>query len=579
MFIETIRNRNSPPCILLRETYRSEGKVKHRTLANFSKLPTNVIAGIRSLLKADPNASPSSGSGAFRIQRSLPHGHVAAVVSAMDSLGIAHLLGSKRSPERQLCLAMIASRILCPGSKLATSRTLRAETATDTLAQECGLPEDIHENDLYAAMDWLLPRQARIEKVLARRHLHEGALVLYDLTSSYFEGTTCPLAKLGHNRDGKKGKLQVEYGLLCNASGVPVAVEVFEGNTADPMTLGAQIQKIRGRFGIQKLVLVGDRGMITQARIDQELRDVEGLDWITALRSSAILKLADQKLIEPSLFDQTNLAQIHSPDFPGERLMVCRNPLLARSRAHKREELLVATEKELAKIHAATVRPTKPLRGKAKIGVKLGRVINKYKMAKHFLLTISDTGFSAQRRTESIAREASIDGIYVVRTSTSDDLLSASETVERYKDLSLVENAFRSIKTVDLKVRPIHHRDAQRVRCHIFLCMMAYYVEWHMRSVLKSVLFDDQDTKAPRADVVAKKRPSASARAKTKTKRTPEGAPVHSFQTLLKDLATICRNTIVSALPGNPSWQQDTEPTTHQQNILDLLNQIQARSQ
>lgn len=579
MFIETIRNRNSPPCILLRETYRSEGKVKHRTLANFSKLPANVVAGLRALLKAEPTPFSASGTGAFRIQRSLPHGHVSAVLSAMNSLGIPALLGSKKSLERQICLAMIASRILSPGSKLATTRTLRAETATDTLAQECGLPEDIHENDLYAAMDWLLPRQTRIEKTLSKRHLHEGALVLYDLTSSYFEGTTCPLAKRGHNRDGKKGKLQVEYGLLCNAAGVPVAVEVFEGNTADPMTLGSQIQKVRDRFGIRKLVLVGDRGMITQARIDEELRGVEGLDWITALRSSAILKLADQGLIEPSLFDQTNLAQIHSPDFPGERLMVCRNPLLARSRAHKREELLAATEKELAKLHGATLRPKNPLRGKGKIGLKLGRIINKHKMAKHFLLTITETGFVAQRRAESIAREAAIDGVYIVRASTGEDLLSASEAVERYKDLSLVENAFRSIKTVDLKVRPIHHRDANRVRCHIFLCMLAYYVEWHMRSALKSLLFDDEDTQLPRTDVVGKKRPSPSAQAKAETKRTPEDAPVHSFQTLLKDLATLCRNTIVSTLPGTPSWHQETEPTAHQQKILDLLKKIPVSSQ
>jgi transposase len=579
MFIETVRNRNSPPCILLRETYRSEGKVKHRTLANFSKLPAHVIAGIRSLLKTHPDPVASGAAGAFRIQRSLPHGHVAAVLSVMNSLGLGSLLGSKKSPERQICLALIASRILSPGSKLATSRSLRAETASDTLAQECGLPEDLHENDLYAAMDWLLPRQARIEKALARRHLHEGALVLYDLTSSYFEGTTCPLAKLGHNRDGKPGKLQVEYGLLCNAVGVPVAVEVFEGNIADPMTLGSQIQKVRGRFGINTLILVGDRGMITQARIDEELRDVEGLEWITALRSSAILKLADQGLIEPSLFDQTHLAQIHSPDFPGERLIVCRNPLLARSRAYKREDLLAATEKELTKIHAATQREKNPLRGKAAIGLKLGRVINKHKMAKHFRLTITDTGFAAERRADSIAREAAIDGIYVVRTSTGEDLLSASETVERYKDLSLVENAFRSIKTVDLKVRPIHHRDSGRVRCHIFLCLLAYYVEWHMRAALKSLLFDDEDTKAPRTDVVAKKQPSPSARSKTQTKRTPEGAPVHSFQTLLKDLATLCRNTIVSSLPGNPSWQQETEATPHQKTILELLRQIPACSQ
>ena len=575
MFIERIPNRNSPPCILLRETYRHAGKVKHRTIANLSKWPPGVVEGLRRLYKSEQLPAAGTSSPAFRITRSLPHGHVAAVLSAMRKLGIAHLLGSKPCPERDLCMALIASRILFPGSKLATSRALDPETRLSTLAQECGLPQDVDEDDLYAAMDWLLPRQPRIEKALAARHFHEGSLVLYDLTSSYFEGNSCPLARLGYSRDGKRGKLQIVYGLLCNREGTPVAVEVFEGNTADPMTLATQIKKLRQRFGLRHLVLVGDRGMITQARIDGELRGVEGLDWITALRSGQIADLAAEGLIEPSLFDQRNLAEIQSPDFPDERLVVCRNPLLARSRAHKREELLCATEADLAKIAAAVLRPKRPLRGMDRIGLKVGRVIDSHKMAKHFDLKISDSGFTYSRRADHIAREAAIDGLYVVRAKVTDEGFTAPLLVERYKDLSLVENAFRCLKTVDLKVRPIHHRGEDRVRCHVFLCMLAYYVEWHMRAALKTVLFDEDDHEAARAnrsDAVAPKLPSPSAKRKARTKLTPDGLPVHSFQTLLKDLATITRNTIVPKLPGAPGWQQETEPTPLQEKILQLLH-------
>lgn len=582
MFIERIPNRNSPPCILLRETYRHAGKVKHRTIANLSKWPPGVVEGLRRLFKSEQLPAAGTSSPAFRITRSLPHGHVAAVLSTMRKLGVAHLLGSKPCPERDLCMALIASRILFPGSKLATSRALDPETRLSTLAQECDLPQDVDEDDLYAAMDWLLSRQPRIEKALAARHFHEGSLVLYDLTSSYFEGNSCPLARLGYSRDGKKGKLQIVYGLLCNREGTPVAVEVFEGNTADPMTLATQIKKLRQRFGLRHLVLVGDRGMITQARIDEELRGVEGLDWISALRSGQIADLVAEGLIDPSLFDEKNLAEIQSPDFPDERLVVCRNPLLARSRAYKREELLCATEADLAKIAAAVLRPKRPLRGMDRIGLKVGRIIDSHKMAKHFDLKISDSGFTYSRRAENIARETAIDGLYVVRAKVTDEGFTASLLVERYKDLSLVENAFRCLKTVDLKVRPIHHRGEDRVRCHIFLCMLAYYVEWHMRAALKTVLFDEDDhevARANRSDAVAPKLPSPSAKSKARTKRTPDGLPVHSFQTLLKDLATITRNTIVPKLPGAPGWEQETEPTALQEKILQLLHALPMSSQ
>ena len=578
MYIETVPNRNSPPCILLRESFRLEGKVKHRTLANLTEWPAHIVAGLRLLLKGhQPSATVNSES--FRITRSLPHGHVAAVLGVVHNLGLERLLGSKLSRERNLALAMIVARIVEPGSKLATARSLDCQTLSSTLAEECHLEGSIHENELYAALDWLVSRQDRIEKALATRHLEEGCLVLYDLTSSYLEGKHCALARLGFNRDGKVGKLQIEYGLLCNKAGCPVAVEVFEGNTADPMTLGSQIEKVRERFGLKRVVLVGDRGMITQARIDQELRGVEGLEWIGALRSSQIAGLLEEGAIAPSLFDEKNLAEISSPDFPAERLIACRNPLLAQYRKSKREALLRATEVELETITLATKREKRPLRGKAKIALRAGRLIERFKMAKHFILNIEEDAFSWKRNETKIAQEAALDGMYVVRTCVDQSLLSASEAVERYKDLGAVEQAFRCIKTVDLKVRPIHHRLEARVRAHVFLCMLAYYVEWHMRKALAPILFGEDAPRQARQDVVSPKKPSLSAVRKARTKKTPEGMPVHSFQTLLADLSTIVRNSITPNLEGAPAWQQQTEPSALQRRAFDLLKAIQTRSQ
>ena len=465
MYIETVANRNSPPCVLLRESFRQDGKVKHRTLANLTDWPKRIVAGLRLLLKGhQPSATVSSES--FRITRSLAHGHVEAVLRVVRALGLDRLLGSKLSRERNLGLAMIVARILDPSSKLATARSLDCQTLSSTLAQECHLEGSIHENELYVAMDWLVSRQARIEKALAARHLEEGCLVLYDLTSSYLEGKCCQLASLGFNRDGKVGKLQIEYGLLCNKEGCPVAVEVFEGNTADPMTLGSQIKKVRERFGLKRVVIVGERGMITQARIEQELRGIEGLEWIGALRSSQIAGLLEEGAIAASLFDEKNLAEISSPDFPNERLIACRNPFLAQYRSSKREALLRATEVELQKIALATKREKRALRGKAKIALRVGRLIERFKMAKHFVLEIEEDAFGWKRNEPKIAEEALLDGMYVVRTSVDQSAMSASEAVECYKDLGAVEQAFRCLKTVDLKVRPIHHRLIGAVCAH-----------------------------------------------------------------------------------------------------------------
>lgn len=575
MFVETIKNRKSPPCILLRESYRDKGKVRHRTLANLSSWPEDLVFGLRELLKRHRKGLPvAPATEGLRIERSIPHGHVKAVIDTIKRLKLDHLIASKPCPERDRVIAMIASRILNPGSKLATTRAMNSSTRAHTLSEACGIQGDLHENDLYAAMDWLLKRQPRIEKSLAARHLQDGCLVLYDLTSSYFEGNSCPLAKLGYSRDSKKGKLQVVFGLLCDSRGCPLAVEVFEGNTADPATLGTQVGKIRQRFGLKRVVLVGDRGMLTQARIDEELRCVEGLDWISALRSTQIASLLQSGTIQMELFDECNLAEITSADFPGERLVVCRNPSLASHRAHKRRALLAATEAKLEAIRLAVNRAKRPLRGKDKIALRVGRHINTHKMAKHFHIQITHDTFTWQRNEEKIRQEAAIDGLYVVRTSLPKGELKADELVERYKDLSAVENAFRSLKTVDLKVRPINHYNADRVRCHIFLCMLAYYVEWHMRQALKPMLFDEDDPQAARqarSDVVETKKPSPSAQAKAKTKTTPEGYPVHSFQTLLTDLATLTRNTIVPNIPGAPGWQQDAEPTPMQSRAFELL--------
>jgi hypothetical protein len=571
MYIATVPNRSSPPAILLRESYREKGKVKTRTLANITHWPTEKIGALRRVLKGETLVSPGQ---AFEIRRSLPHGHVAAVLGTTRRLGLGKIVASKPCVERGLVWAMLVARIIDPRSKLATARGLGSETAFTSLGEVLGV-SSATEDDLYAAMDWLLARQPAIEERLAKRHLSEGTLVLYDVTSSYYEGRTCLLARWGHNRDGKKDKLQIVYGLLCNVDGCPIAVEVFEGNTADPKTLSVQIRKIRERFGIQRVVLVGDRGMLTEARIREELAPVDGLDWITALRAPAIRKLVDQGAFAPaSLFDERDLAQITSPSYPGERLVVCSNPLLAAERARKREELPQATEKELNNIVAATERAKRPLRGKDKIGLRVGKVLNRFKMGKHFRIDITDHTFRYERDAEKIAEEAALDGIYIVRTSVPDTVLDAEKTVRAYKGLSVVERAFRSFKTVDLKVRPIYHRLADRVRAHVFLCMLAYYVEWHMRQALAPILFDDDDKQAAQAarpSVVAPAPRSDRAQRKALAKRTDDDQPVHSFQTLLADLATITRNRVRFLHPDTSTTQMLAKPTRLQQRAFELL--------
>ena len=470
MYIEAVPNRNSPPAVLLRESYREAGKVKKRTLANLSKWPPALVEGLKTLLKGGTAVAHLNQT--FDIVRSLPHGHVAAVLALMRSLRFQSLLDSTPSPERDRTLALIAARLLDPGSKLATARALDCETARDSLAESLALGE-LDENALYGAMDWLLERQDAIERRLAKRHLEDGALVLYDLTSVWYEGRRCPLAKRGHSRDGKRGKAQIEFGLLCSREGCPVAVEVFEGNTADPATVGVQIEKLRQRFGLERVVLVGDRGMLTEARIREEVRPA-GLDWVSALRCDAIRKLVESGAVQLSVFDERDLVEIRCDAYPGERLMVCRNPQLATERAAKREALLQATEALLDPIVAATARNKRRLKGEDRIGVRVGKVIGKYKMAKHFELDITEQAFHYRRNTESIAREAALDGLYVVRTSVAASELDAHETVRAYKRLGAVERAFRCLKTVDLKVRPIYHRAAHRVRAHVLLCMLAY---------------------------------------------------------------------------------------------------------
>ena len=571
MYIAKIPNRSSPPAFLLRESYRQDGKVKSRTLANITDWPAEKIEMLRRVLKGETLVPAGEG---FEIVRSLPHGHVAAVLGTLRRLKVEPMLASKKDPLRDLVVAMIVARVIDPRSKLATARGMGDETAFSSLGEVLGV-SSASENDLYAAMDWLLERQPKIEQALAKRHLSEGTLVLYDLTSTYYEGRTCPLAKRGHDRDGKKGKLQIEFGLLCNADGCPVAVEVFEGNTADPKTVGVQIAKIRKRFGLKRVVLVGDRGMLTEARIREELKPIDGLDWITALRAPAIRQLVEAGDLLPSLFDQRDLGEITSSMYPDERLIVCRNPLLADERARKRRELLEATEKELDKIAQATKRARRPLRGKNKIGMRVGKVLNKFKVGKHFKVEIAEQSFSYSRNEEKISAESALDGIYVIRTSVCKKAVNTEQTVCAYKGLSVVERAFRSFKTVDLMVRPIHHRLADRVRAHVFLCMLAYYVEWHMRQDLTPILFDDDDKKAAKAkrtSPVAQAQRSDRAHRKAQTKRTDDDRPVHSFRTLLEDLATLAKNRVRFLGSDATTTEMLTTPTPHQQHVFELLN-------
>jgi transposase len=573
MYVERIPNRNSPPAILLRESYRDGDKIKKRTLANLSDWPAARIEALRLVLR-DQAVAPTEQE-ALMLVRSLPHGHAAAALGMLRKLGLDRILSQGgRQPPRQvaLCIAMIGARLTDPASKLATARYLDEETAICSLGQVLKLGT-VDEQDLYEALDWLLEQQDRIEQTLARRHLQNGTLVLYDVTSTYFEGRTCPLARLGFSRDGKRGKLQIVFGLLCTLEGCPVAVEVFEGSVGDPSTLQSQIDKLRQRFLLERVVLIGDRGMITEARLQETVKPA-GLNFITALRAPAIRSLADSGTLQLSLFDQRDLAEISSPDYPNERLIVCRNPLLADERARKRGELLAATEQELLAIQARVRRAKRRLHGKDKIALAVGAVINHYKMAKHFGIAITDHDFAFERKIAAIDAEALLDGIYVLRTDLKPATLDASATVSAYKKLANVERAFRSLKSVDVEVRPIHHRRAQRVRAHVLLCMLAYYLEWHMRQALKSILFDDHDkaaADAARASIVAKAERSSAAERKVATKRTADGGPVHSFRSLLDDLATVTRNIMAMVQRPDATFVLYPKLTPAQDRAFQLL--------
>ena len=568
MYIAVVPNRNSPPAILLRESFREHGQVKNRTLANLSHWPPPQVEALRQVLKGETTLGPPL-ERAFAVVRSLPHGHVAAVLGTMRQLKLEQLL--QPGPERARVLALIAQRVLEPASKLATARALRAETAHSTLGGELELAP-VDEDDLYRALDWLLPQQPQIEAALARRHLGEGTLVLYDVSSTYFEGHCCLLARYGHSRDERRGNPQIVFGLLADAQGCPVAVEVFEGNTADPKTVAAQIGKLRERFGLKDVVLVGDRGMLTQARIEQELRPVPGLEWITALRTGEIQKLVGDGALQLSLFDQTDLAEVTHPDYPGERLVVCRNPLLAAERARKRADLMAAAEKKLEAIATATRRPQRPLRDPERINYRIGEVLGPKKVGKYFHWQITAAGLTYQRDPVRIARDAALDGIYVLRTSLPAARLDAAQTVRSYKRLAQVERAFRILKSLDLELRPIHHRLAERVRAHVLICWLAYYVEWHMRRALAPLLFQDEHRgEPPAASPVAPARRSASAEAKARRKRNADNLPVQSFRDLLRDLATIVKNRIQPALKSVAPFDIVTRPTPLQKQALQLL--------
>jgi Transposase DDE domain len=568
MYVAVVPNRSSRPAILLRESYRDGDKVKNRTLANLSDWPADRIETLRAALRGDKLVAAGEG---LEIVRALPHGHVAAALGIARRIGLDQLLPDGPERRRNLALALIVARLIDPAAKLATARTLDETTATNSLGATLGLGE-VNVKEVYAALDWLGMAQPSIETALARRHLSDGTLVLYDVSSSYVEGRCCELARFGHSRDSRPDKMQIVFGLLCAADGCPVAIEVFEGNTGDPSTLGNQIAKLKERFGLKRVIMVGDRGMITQARIEEELKPA-GLDWITALRAPAIQQLAAEGgPLQLSLFDERDVAEIESPDFPGERLVVCKNPALAGERKRKRDELLDATEQDLKDIQARIVRKRQPLRGADKIGLAVGALLGRRKVAKHFRITITDGSLSFTRDHAAIATEAALDGFYVLRTSVPADALNAADTVRAYKSLANVERAFRSLKTVDLDIRPVFHRVSPRVRAHVFLCMLAYHLEWHMRQALAPILFDDHDRaagEALRTSPVAKARPSLAAKRKAKTKRTDDGLPVHSFRTLLADLATLTRNTVRCG--KSPAMALLARPTQIQQRAFDLL--------
>jgi hypothetical protein len=569
MYVAKVPNRGSPPAVLLRESYREAGKVKNRTLANLSSWPEAKVDALARVLKGQPPAA--AVEGAFEISRSLPHGHVAAVLGTARQLGLEKLIDPVPSRQRDLVTAMAAAQVIAPDSKLAIARGLREETAASSLGEVLGAGS-CDEDDLYAAMDWLAARQDRIQDALAARHLAGGTLVLYDVSSAAFEGRTCPLGAIGHPKDGVRGRLQIVYGLLTSKDGVPVAIEVFEGNTGDPKTVASQVGKLKGRFGISRVVLVGDRGMLTAARLREDVGPA-GLDWITALRAPQVKALVRDGALQLSLFDEADLAEITHPDYPGERLVACKNPFLEAERARKRESLLQATEADLAKIAAAVQRERRPLRGTDKIALRTDRVLRRRKVAKHFTIAITDTSFSYHRDQGSITGEAALDGIYVLRTTVTGGDLDSGEVVASYKSLAQVERAFRAFNT-DLDIRPIRHHTEERVRAHMFLRMLSYYITWHMHDRLAPLLFTDDDkpaAQATRPSPVAPAARSPRALAKAAAKRTPGDLPVHSFQTLLADLATICLNQIQPADPALPAFGLITTPTPLQRQALDLL--------
>jgi transposase len=542
---------------LLRRSWREGGEVRNETVGNISHLPEEVVELVRLALKGERFVSFEER---FRIERSLPAGHVEAALAMARRLELSRLIERSRSEERELCLAMIVQRVIAPGSKLAMTRAFSQTTLASELAVE-GADED----QLYAAMDWLLVRQERIERSLARRHLGEGTLVLYDVSSSYFEGRSCPLAQLGYSRDRKPGTPQIVYGLVCAPDGCPIAVEVFAGALHDDKTLPAQIEKLKQRFGLRSVIVVSDRGMVTKANLAL-LRETDGADWITALKAPQVKKLVKHGELQLSLFDEHNLAEIAADDYPGERLVVCRNPLVAKDRARKREELLRATERALEEIASRVEQGT--LTGKAEIGLAVGAVWNRWRVRKHFAVEIADTSFAFERKQQQIEAEAALDGIYVLRTSAAAEALEAPDVVRAYKQLKEVERGFGTLKG-PLELRPIHHRLEQRVKAHVFLCMLAYYLSWHLRQAWKPLLFDDEQP-PQRPNPVTKASRSQSAERKAQTKRTAAGAPCHSLPTLLSELSTRCRNTI--RLPTtDASFDQLTEPTTTQARAVDLI--------
>jgi hypothetical protein len=570
MYVARVPNRGSPPAILLRESYRENGKVKNRTLANLSSWPEAKVDALARALKGQPPPAADL-DGAFEISRSLPHGHVAAVLGTLRQLGVEELIDPEPSRQRDLVAAMAVAQVIAPDSKLAIARGLRDATAASSLGEILGVG-GCDEDDLYAAMDWLAARQQRIEDGLAARHLAGGTLVLYDVSSAAFEGRTCPLGAIGHPKDGVRGRLQIVYGLLTSKDGIPVAIEVFKGNTGDPVTVAAQVAKVKDRFAITQVVLVGDRGMLTAARLREDVAPAQ-LDWITALRAPQVKKLVRDGALQLSLFDVQDLAEISSPDFPGERLVACMNPFLEAERARKRESLLTATEAGLDKIAAACARARRPLRGRDKIALRADRVLNRRKVAKHFVIDIGDDHLSYHRNQDSISAEAALDGIYVLRTSASADDLDSAEVVSSYKALAQVERAFRAFNT-DLDIRPIRHRTEDRVRAHVFLRMLSYYLTWHMQARLAPLLFTDDDKPAAQAARPSPVTPAIrSRRALTKaaTKHTPDALTVHSFGTLLADLGTICLNTIAPADPALPRFRLVTTPTASQREALALL--------